>query len=81
MLKTSPEPVAALTSTSIDDSKVVSSSGKNNRKSAKSDFTKPVRRIEKPSFQTSNTKQTFTQLRQAFTKTPILRYFDPGRHI
>ena len=30
---------------------------------------------------TSSTKQAFTQLRQTFTKAPILRHFDPKCHI
>ena len=30
---------------------------------------------------TPNAKQAFTQLRQVFTKAPILQYFDPKRHI
>ena len=30
---------------------------------------------------TPNAKQTFTQLRQGFTKAPILRHFDPKCHI
>ena len=30
---------------------------------------------------TSNVKQTFTQLRQAFTKAPIFWLFDPKYHI
>ena len=59
MLKTSPQLVSTLPDTSIDDSKVVGSSSKNDKKSAKSDFTKPLRRAEEPSFLVSNTKQTF----------------------
>ena len=30
---------------------------------------------------TSNAKRAFTQLRQAFTKAPILQHFDPEYHI
>ena len=30
---------------------------------------------------TPNARQAFIQLRQAFTKAPILRYFDPECHI
>ena len=52
ILKTSPQPASALPATGINDSKVVGSSGKNNGKSAKSDFIKPVRRAKKPSFLT-----------------------------
>ena len=33
------------------------------------------------SYLTLGAKQAFTQLRQAFTKTPILRHFDPECHI
>ena len=33
------------------------------------------------SYLTPNDKQDFIQLRQAFTKTPILQYFDPECHI
>ena len=40
-----------------------------------------MRRAEEPSFPTPNTRQAFTQLRQAFTKAPILQHFDPWRHI
>ena len=34
-----------------------------------------------PAFLTANTRQAFTQLRQVFTKAPILSHFDPKRHI
>lgn len=34
-----------------------------------------------PNFLTSEAKLAFLQLRQAFTKTPILHYFDPKRYI
>ena len=81
ILKTSPQPSGALPATGIDNGKVVGSSAENEGKSAKSDFTKPVRRVEKPSFLTPNTRQAFTQLRQAFTEALILRYFDPEHHI
>ena len=40
-----------------------------------------MRGAEEPSFLTPNARQAFTQLRQAFTKAPILRHFDPERHI
>ena len=72
MLKTSPQPAGALLATVVDDSEVVGSSGGNEGKLAKSDFTKPVRRVEEPSFLTPDARQAFTQLRQAFTKAPIL---------
>ena len=81
MLKTSLQPAGILPATAVDNSKVVGNNGGNERKSAKSDFTKPVRGAEEPSFLTPNTRRAFTQLRQAFTKAPILRYFDPERHI
>ena len=42
MLKTSPQPAAALPATAVDNSEVIESSGRNEEKSAKSDFTKPV---------------------------------------
>ena len=81
MLKTSPQPAGALPATAVDDSEVVGSSGGNERKSAKSDFTKPVRGAEEPSFLTPDARRAFTQLRQAFTEAPILRHFDSERHI
>ena len=81
MLKTSPQPAGALSATTVDDNEVVGSNGRNEGKSAKSDFTKPVRRVEEPSFLTPDARQAFTQLRQAFTEAPILRHFDPKRHI
>ena len=43
-----------------------------NKKSSKS---------KNPVFLTADARQTFTQLRQAFTKAPILSHFDPERHI
>ena len=81
MLKTSPQPADALPATAVDDSEVVGSSGGNEGKSAKSDFTKPVRGAEEPSFLTPDARRAFTQLRQAFTEAPILRHFNPERHI
>ena len=81
MLKTSPQPAGTLPATAIDDSEVVRNSGGNEGKSAKSDFTKPVRRVEEPSFLTLDARQAFTQLRQAFTEAPILQHFDPEHHI
>ena len=35
----------------------------------------------KPTFLTSGTREAFNQLRQAFTKAPIFRHFDPKCHI
>ena len=81
MLKTSPQPAGTLPTTGVNDSKVVDNSGENDRKSAKSNFTKPLHRAEKPSFLTSNARQAFTELRQVFTKAPILQHFDPERYI
>ena len=81
MLKTSPQPAGALLATAVDNSEVVGTSSGNEGKSAKSDFTKLVRGAEEPSFPTFNARQAFTQLRQAFTKAPILRHFDPKRYI
>ena len=56
MLKISSQPACALPATDIDNSKVVSSSGKNNKKLAKSDFTKLMHRAEEPSFLTSEAR-------------------------
>ena len=81
MLKTSPQLASALTTTTIDDSKVVGSSGGNERKLAKSDFIKPVRGAEEPSFLTLDTRRAFTELRQVFTEASILRHFDLECHI
>ena len=81
ILKTSPLLAVALPATAVDNSEVIGSSDANERKSAKSDFIKPMHRAEEPSFLTPDARQAFTQLRQAFTKAPILRHFDPKRHI
>ena len=40
-----------------------------------------MRRVEKPSFLTPDTRQAFTQLRQAITEAPILQHFDPKNYI
>ena len=56
MLKTSRQPADTLPTTGVDNSKVVRSSSRNEGKSAKSDFTKPMRRAEEPSFLTLNTR-------------------------
>ena len=37
--------------------------------------------MEEPKFLTSDAKEAFNRLRQAFTKAPILRHFDPECHI
>ena len=81
MLKKSPQPASTLLVTDVNDSKIVESSGGNDGKSAKSDFTKPVHRAEEPSFLIPNTRRAFTQLRQVFTQALILRHFDPERYI
>ena len=60
MLKMSLQPVDALLATTVDNSKVIRSSGGSEEKSVKSDFTKPMRRAEKPSFLTSDARQAFT---------------------
>ena len=80
-MKTSSQPAYALPATSLDDSKIVGSGGGNNKKSARSDFTKPMHGTEKPSFLTPNTRQAFIQLRQVFTEAPILQHFDSERTI
>ena len=56
ILKTSFQPADALPATGLDDSKVFGNSGENNIKSAKSDFTKPIRRAKESSFLTPNTR-------------------------
>ena len=37
--------------------------------------------MEEPKFLTSNVKEAFNRLRQAFTEVLILQYFDPECHI
>ena len=37
--------------------------------------------MKKPTFLTPSARKAFNQLRQAFTKTPILQHFDPECHI
>ena len=63
MLKISPQLTGALPATGVDNSEIVGSSGGNEGKSAKSDFTKPMRGAEEPSFLTPTTRQAFTQLK------------------
>ena len=72
MLKTIFQPYNALPATSIDDSKVVSSSDRNHRKSAQSIFTKYMCGVSKPRFLTPNTRRALTKLKLAFIKAPIL---------
>ena len=63
MLKTSLQSADALPATTVDDSEVVGSNVGNERKSAKSDFTKPMPGAEQPSFLTPDARRAFTQLR------------------
>ena len=63
MLKTSLLLTGILPTTGIDDSKVVRSRGRNDKKSAKSDFSKPLHKVEEPSFLTLDTRRVFTELR------------------
>ena len=60
MLKTSLQLAGALPATGVDDSEVVRNSGGNKGKSAKSDFIKPMRGAEEPSFLSSNARRAFT---------------------
>ena len=71
MLNISPQPAGTLPAIGIDNSKIVGNSGGNEGKLTKSDFIKPMHRVEELSFLTSNARQAFIQLRQAFTKAPI----------
>ena len=63
MLKTSSLLANALLATGVDDNEVVGSSGRNNGKLAKSDFIKPMRKVEEPSFLTLDTRKAFIQLK------------------
>ena len=81
MLKTSAKPAGVLPAIGVDNKKVFGSSGGNKKKSAKSNFTKPMRGAEELSFLTLDTRRAFTQLRQAFTEAIILRHFDPKHYI
>ena len=66
--------MGVLPATSVGNSEIV---GRNDEKSAKSDFIKPVHGVEKPSFLTFNARRAFTQLGQAFIEALIIRHFDP----
>ena len=57
------QPTGTLPATGVDNSEVVSNSSGNDRKLAKSDFTKAMRRAKKYSFLTFNARQVFTKLR------------------
>ena len=76
MSKTRPQVAAILSSTSVDNSKDISSGSKNNKKLAKPNFKKNVRKVGEFSFLTPNARGVFTQLRQAFTEAPIFQNFD-----
>ena len=80
-MKTTLQLANDLLTTSVHDNKVVGSSGGNDGKLAKSDFTKPVRGVEEFSFLTSSARQAFTQLSQVFSKALIFWYFDTDYHI
>ena len=56
MLKMSPKLANTLSVTGVNNNKVVGSSNKNNRKLAKSDFIKPMCRVEESSFLTPNAR-------------------------
>ena len=40
-----------------------------------------MRRVKEASFLTPDARQAFTQLKQTFTKAPILQHFDTKRYI
>lgn len=60
MLKISLQLAYSLLFTGVNDSKVVSSGSRNNKKLTKSNFIKPIYGPEEYSFLTLNTKQIFT---------------------
>ena len=60
MFKTSLQQAGVLPATGVDNREVIGSSSGNNKKLAKSDFSKPVRRAEEPSFLTPDARQAFT---------------------
>ena len=82
MLKTTGSSVAS--ASRVDDGEVVGGGGAGrsdaSKKSAKSRRMKSAR-SEEPKFLTSEAKEAFNRLRQAFTEAPILRHFDPECHI
>ena len=55
-----PQPTGALPDTGVDNNEIVSSNGRNNEKSPKSDFTKPMHKAEKSNFLSLDAKQAFT---------------------
>ena len=82
MLKTTGSSVAS--ASRVDDGEVVGSGGAGrsdaSKKSAKSRRMRSAH-SEEPKFLTSEAKEAFNRLRQAFTEAPILRHFDPECHI
>ena len=50
-------------------------------KNDKSRIQTHIRATGKPIFLTPGARETFNQLKQAFTKAPILQHFDPEYHI
>ena len=50
-------------------------------KNRKSGIQMHIKATEKPLFLTPSARETFNQLKQAFTKVPILQHFDPECHI
>ena len=63
MLKKISQPAGTLSATSFDNSKVVGSNNRNDRKLAKFDFTKLMYEAEEFSFLTPDTRRAFIQLR------------------
>ena len=59
MLKISYKSAWALLATSINNSKFVNNSNRNNRKSAKSDFIELVYKAKEPNFLTPGTRRAF----------------------
>ena len=90
MLKTTRSSVAL--ASRVDDNEVVGGGGAvsrsdASRKSAKSKSQTKIGHLEnsndleEPKFLTSDAREAFNRLRQAFTKAPILQHFDPECHI
>ena len=52
-----------------------------NDKSGNSTCVPTIKATEEPIFLTSNTKEVFNYLRQAFIEAPILQHFDLESHI
>ena len=50
-------------------------------KNAKLGIQMHIGATEEPTFLTPSAREAFNQLRQAFTKAPILQHFDPECHI